>query len=238
MTSKDLDELTVLGSVETDFLSWQPFHIHISPLIKSSAYKKLLTVAKSRYVGQYDTNLLDIKNIVMEGTLSAMQWEPLTSGGWYVNDWQKVHARGDVVINSIASRRIVTAVSRGIEGAIYRAAEKFVAELPDSAVVSVLSVASEDNASYIIEELEYRLEDLGADFTIVDRRGLDQIRREQNFQMSGDVNDESAVGIGKMLGATIVITGSTSDRGQEKLLTLRALDVRTSRIVSTAREQY
>jgi hypothetical protein len=240
MTGKDLDELTVLGSVGTEFLSWQPLHIHITPLIKYSAYKKLLTIARKKYAGQYDASLLDIKNIVMEGTLSGLQWDPLTTLGWYVNDWQNVYAHGDVVINSTASRRIVTAASRGIDGAIYRAAEKFVNELADSAIVSVLnvSVATEDDARFIIEELEFRLEYLNAGFTIVDRRGLAQIRSEQNFQMSGDVSDESAVGIGKMLGATIVIIGSTSDRGSEKLLTLRALDVKTTRVVSTARERY
>jgi hypothetical protein len=34
----------------------------------------------------------------------------------------------------------------------------------------------------------------------INRSELDRIRREQNFQMSGEVDDETAVSIGKIAG--------------------------------------
>ncbi|MDR0759869.1 MAG: CsgG/HfaB family protein [Treponema sp.] len=239
MTSKDLDELTVLGSIETNFLSWQPLHIHITPLIRYRAYQNLLEIARREYAGSYDTRLLDVKNITMEGTLSALQFDPFTTLGWYVNDWQRVSVRGDVVINSTALRREVTASSKGIEGAIYRSAEQFANELPNKAVVAILNISTtNEDAEFIIEELEHYLSTMGASFALVDRRGLEAIRQEQNFQVSGEVSDSSAVSIGNMLGATVVITGSTSGSANNRRLRLRALDVETSRIVSSSNEQY
>ena len=67
---------------------------------------------------------------------------------------------------------------------------------------------------------------------------LDQIRSEQNFQISGDVDDDSAISIGNMLGANIVITGDISSVGGVNRLVLRALDVRTAQILTMAREQF
>jgi hypothetical protein len=53
-------------------------------------------------------------------------------------------------------------------------------------------------SAYVAEELEYQLVKSGK-FTIVDRNRLDTIRAEQNFQMSGDVSDESAVRTGEIV---------------------------------------
>ena len=74
-------------------------------------------------------------------------------------------------------------------------------------------------------------------FRIVDRRRLEQIRLEQNFQMSGEVDDTSAISIGNMLGANIVITGDVNT-GAAGRLVLRALDVKTAQIVTMARERF
>ena len=55
--------------------------------------------------------------------------------------------------------------------------------------------------------------------------------------MPGDVDDDSAVSIGQMLGANIVITGDVTGSTSSLWLNLRALDVRTARIIAMAREQ-
>jgi hypothetical protein len=56
--------------------------------------------------------------------------------------------------------------------------------------------------------------------------------------MSGDVSDESAVSIGHLLGAGIVITGNTSGSGTTQRLTLKALDTTTAKVVSMPREPF
>jgi TolB-like protein len=123
------------------------------------------------------------------------------------------------------------------EEAVDRAGKKFIDALPKQAAVAVLNVASEDKeeAVFIVDELEYRLVEANK-FKVVDRKSLDAIRSEQNFQSSGAVGDDSAVSIGSMLGATIVITGDISGSGNSRRLNLKALDVQTGEIVVTSRE--
>jgi len=107
-----------------------------------------------------------------------------------------------------------------------------------NSIIAILSVYSSDRntSEYIIGELEYNFVNSGK-FKIVDRRRLDQIRTEQNFQMSGEVSDASAVSIGNMLGANIVITGEITGTGSNQNLILKALDVKTAQIIAMTREQ-
>ncbi|MFP3042793.1 CsgG/HfaB family protein [Treponema primitia] len=126
-----------------------------------------------------------------------------------------------------------------IEGALSRAGKILVNELPDGATIAVISIATQDRnmAEFVIEEITYILVHTGY-FRMVDRRSLDAIRDEQNFQMSGEVDDNSAVSIGNKLGANIVITGSMSGEGVLRRLRVKALDVRTAEIVAMASEAF
>jgi hypothetical protein len=72
----------------------------------------------------------------------------------------------------------------------------------------------------------------GKKLVLVDRRDLDLIRREEQFQLSGDVSDESAVSIGKKLGARIIITGSFTATDQNHRLQFKALEVETAQVLS------
>jgi hypothetical protein len=126
-----------------------------------------------------------------------------------------------------------------IEFVLNNVAVKLINDMPADATIAILSIYSADRqtAEYVINELEYKLFE-SKKFTIVDRRRLEQIRREQNFQMSGDVDDASAVSIGNMLGATIVLTGDITGDAAGGLLVVRALDVQTARIIMMARERF
>jgi TolB-like protein len=116
---------------------------------------------------------------------------------------------------------------------------KFIDELPERSIIAVLNISSGDRASavFIMDELELRLSD-SKKFKIVDRKSLDAVRSELQFQASGDVSDESARSIGNMLGANIIITGNINGTETSRRLTLKALDVQTSEIISTAREAF
>ena len=125
------------------------------------------------------------------------------------------------------------------EDAVKRAGKKFIGGLPENAAIAVLNIAADekDTAVFIMEELEFQLLESGR-FKIVDRRSLGAIRAEQNFQISGAVSDESAVSIGNMLGANIVITGALSGPPGARRLSLKALDVQSAELVAVAREQF
>jgi TolB-like protein len=126
-----------------------------------------------------------------------------------------------------------------LEDAVNKICESLIFDLPKNNTIAVLSVSSRERniATYVIEEIEYQLVN-SREFRIVDRNTLDKIRTEQNFQLSGDVDDNSAVSIGRMLGASIVITGTISGSGTSQRLTIKALDVQTAQIITMAREAF
>lgn len=125
------------------------------------------------------------------------------------------------------------------EGAVHRAADTIIENIPEGATIAILNISSSDRdlAEFVIEELTFIMVD-ARKYKIVDRKNLDLIRAEQQFQLSGDVDDNSAVSIGKMLGASIVITGSITVTGSSRRLTARALDVTTAQIVSMGRSDF
>ena len=125
-----------------------------------------------------------------------------------------------------------------LDEAIFTASGILAERMPRDMIIAVLSVsaANRNTSEYIIGELEYILLSTGR-FRIVDRRRLDQVRTEQNFQISGVVSDDSAISIGNMLGAHIVITGEVTGTGANQRLLLKALEVQTGQIMSMARAE-
>jgi TolB-like protein len=118
--------------------------------------------------------------------------------------------------------------------------EKFIAALPQNSIIAVLNISADNKDAAVFardvrDEIEYRLVESGK-FRIVDRKSLNEVQDERNFQMSGEVSDESAVSLGNMLGANIVINGNISGAEGSRRLTLKALNVETAEIMSTARE--
>jgi len=252
MTTDDL-QLKVLGSVEAKFTSFHFLHIQINPAIKKMAYNCLMDEANKKYAATYGADVLDIKNITIVGKSDfysniLLAWTvfvitmPIAIVTAILCDWQDITAKGTVVINpnkqkvSNNQRSIINV--NAFEKAVERIGDTFVGRLPGGSTIAVLSISGTTNASQIIDELEYRLVEKGTDLKIVERRLLAQIRLEQGFQMTGDVSDESAVSIGNMLGANIVITGNITNSGNKQRLTVKALDVKTAQIIAMAREDF
>jgi WD40 repeat protein len=67
-------------------------------------------------------------------------------------------------------------------------------------------------------------------FTVVDRQNLALIQQEMSFQLSGEVSDESAQAIGKLLGAQVIVSGIISQLGNSYRLRVRAISVETAEI--------
>ncbi|WP_461255131.1 CsgG/HfaB family protein [Treponema sp. R80B11-R83G3] len=166
-------------------------------------------------------------------------------GVFLSGNFQKITATGDIVatgeyrVLSQSSRNRPNARTTPLQRAIYNASDSITVDLPKGAKIALLNIESSDKktAEQVIDELEYIFVS-SKNFTMVNRRTLDAIMAEQNFQLSGNVDDNGAVSIGKMTGANIVITGAVSGSGSSRRLTLRALDVQTGQIVSMARETF
>jgi hypothetical protein len=66
---------------------------------------------------------------------------------------------------------------------------------------------------------------------MVERRNIEQVLAEQDFQLSGYVSDDSLVSIGNMLGAGYVIMGKGENRADYYRLTIKMLSVETAEIL-------
>jgi hypothetical protein len=123
--------------------------------------------------------------------------------------------------------------------ALYQSYEELSGNIPGFASIAVISVASADpdEGEFAVEELTLFLVN-SRKYNILDRRSLDIIRAEQDFQLSGEVDDDTAVSIGHLIGAAIVITGSISPYDTAKYLRLKVLDVETGRIRAMSSRRF
>jgi hypothetical protein len=87
-------------------------------------------------------------------------------------------------------------------------------------------------SNYVIDSIVMHLVNRGT-FIVIERSDLDNIQREQRYQLSGEVSDETAVSIGKQLGTQIIVTGSILPLGNNYSLRLKITDVQTAQIIGT-----
>ena len=74
-------------------------------------------------------------------------------------------------------------------------------------------------------------------FKLVERQRIEKILSEMNLGQAGMINQNTAVQIGKMLGANVMAFGSFSTLGKKVLLTMRLVKVETGEIVGGATER-
>jgi hypothetical protein len=139
---------------------------------------------------------------------------------------------------SQAFETLPPAVDNSVEGTLLRAATVLMDRISPGSKIAIVYVTARDGevAEYITGELEFIMVDRG--FTLIDRSQLDRIRREQAFQMSGEVDDTQAVSIGKIAGANVIITGAVTGTGELRRLRLRALSTESGQVLAVASERY
>ena len=133
---------------------------------------------------------------------------------------------------SCASNQKTSFNSDELDIAIREASNYLNNNIPQGSKLVILNVESEYPAlsEYIIDELISNTVNDRV-FTVVDRTNIALIQQETSFQMSGEVSDETAVSIGQMLGAQIIVSGAVSQIGDRFRLRVRALDVTTAQIL-------
>jgi hypothetical protein len=209
-----------------------------------------LEKAKSEYSSTHGVDFLDVKDIKINGSLADEYEEfiyisAITVIGWALMiptailfDVQTIEATGTVIYDPNKNMRVRTKSANELERIMGMAAEDLINKVPENSAIAFLSIANAPNAEYMLNELEYRFTSSNKKYRITERRRLDVIRQEQNFQMSGYVDDNSAVSIGKFLGANIVVTGEVVNVNNKQRLLLKALDVQTAQIIAMTRRDW
>jgi hypothetical protein len=125
-----------------------------------------------------------------------------------------------------------------VEAILNRAASVLMNKIPSRSKIAIVYVTARDPemSEFIFGELEFIM--VGKGYMLIDRSELDRIRKEQEFQMSGEVDDSQAVSIGKFAGADVIITGAVTGSGDLRRLRLRALDTESAAVLAAASERY
>jgi outer membrane lipoprotein-sorting protein len=101
------------------------------------------------------------------------------------------------------------------------------------AAILYFTSPSEAFSEYVLEELSTTLVN-GRKIMIVDRKNLDAIRAELNFNMSGEVSDESAQTIGRMLGAQSIVFGTLSVMGGVSRFRVKTINTESANIEASS----
>jgi hypothetical protein len=125
-----------------------------------------------------------------------------------------------------------------VEATLERAAGTLMDKIPAKSKIAIVYVSARDAevSEFISGELEFIM--VGNGYTLIDRSELDRIRKEQALQMSGEVDDNQAVSIGKFAGADVIITGAVTGSGELRRLRLRALSTESAAVLAAASERY
>jgi len=119
-----------------------------------------------------------------------------------------------------------------LDKAIQEVADYLDTRLPAKTVVAVLNIKSDNQAlsNHIIGELVNTIINR-KNFIPIDRENIDFIQKELQFHLSGDVSDETAQAIGKILGAQTIISGEIiSINSKIYQLAIKAISVETAAI--------
>ena len=131
-----------------------------------------------------------------------------------------------------------------VDMALEQAAEQFSSALKTGTTVAIVGIDAGEKApsvsAYLLDELTLCFVQQGR-LTVADRVNLDAIKKEMNFQLSGEVGDASIQEIGAMAGAETVIHGSLKryiflGGYPSYILTLQALNVTTGTVETMYRE--
>jgi hypothetical protein len=118
-----------------------------------------------------------------------------------------------------------------LDDAIKNAALELSNRLNDGSTVAVINFQSGSTrlTDYAIDELNNAIVNIGK-LKPVERRRLDAVRDELQFNMSGEVSDESAQSIGRMFGARSIIMGSIEIIGSMYKIRFQAVTTETATI--------
>jgi hypothetical protein len=123
--------------------------------------------------------------------------------------------------------------SEQLDSVIREASDYVISKLPMKSRIGVVNMnsASVNLSNYVIDSIVMHLN--RDNFVVIERSELDTVQKEQKYQLSGEVSDETAVSIGKQLGTQMIVTGSILPFGSDYSLRLKITDVQTAQIIGT-----
>jgi hypothetical protein len=121
-----------------------------------------------------------------------------------------------------------------LQEALEGSAEYLTGRMPGGSAVAVFnfSAPTKEISDYAVTYLTTYLVNTGM-FTVLDRRDLELLQREHQYQMSGEVDDAAMQSIGKKIGAEILVLGSLSPLGTNYSVEIKVTQVQTAQIIGS-----
>jgi len=125
-----------------------------------------------------------------------------------------------------------------IEDALVQAISQAIPRVTKDSRIAILQITSRDTSAreYILGEAGHILVSQG--FRVSNRSELDRIRQEQGIQYSGEIDDKTAVDLGKLSGVRYIITGKIDGVDSLLRLRLRILDTETAEVVGVSSVRF
>jgi TolB-like protein len=136
-----------------------------------------------------------------------------------------------MLIMACASSPAANTGGMTLDQAIAEAATRIDERIETGSKIALLNFSSPSDrfSMYVLDELTTNLL-VSRSLTVVDRREVDLIRSEFDFQFSGEVGDDSMQALGQMLGAQSIVTGSLTEIGGDYRVVIRVLNVQSAAI--------
>jgi hypothetical protein len=182
--------------------------------------------ARSTEVTQFTANNSRILFTVTDESIVAIGQESLRSEA----------------IESIASSSMpedTTTPTLNIETSVRNSFDRATKSLKKKSKVAIINVDSDNvgEGEYVLEELTYLTVHSSKDFYVIDRRTVDAFRASNGLGVPSYNNDYILMLIGQLIGADIVLSGRLDGPGELRRLRVKALDVKTGRLVGDSSER-
>jgi len=74
-------------------------------------------------------------------------------------------------------------------------------------------------------------------YRVIDRRNIEKIIKEQKLQLSGNIDESTAIELGKLAGLDNIVLGSVALFGSSYLISVKMIDVETGQILSESLQE-
>ena len=205
-------------------------------LVKEGSYRSALNAFSAIYA-ETDSFAAGYNTAIMTEIVDNLP-EAITLMGRLVNKTSNPKATSELkrmqrtLAETVTVATKFTESSGAVDSAIKQALKEILMRLSAGSKVSLLKISTVDAdlMDYVIAELSTAL--INAEgISLIDRQNRDLLEAEQRFQLSGAVDDESAVSIGHLLGVDTLVMCSIAGSGSLRRLVVQMLSVETGELV-------
>jgi TolB-like protein len=126
-----------------------------------------------------------------------------------------------------------------IDMAIFEGTKYLASRILEGSKIAVVAIQAPtaNLSNYVVDSISMHLVNENKSI-VIERAELDTIRNEQMYQASGEVSDETAVSIGKQIGAKFIVTGSILPLGNKYSFRIKIIDAETAQNYGTKIFQF